>query len=801
MRKLFYLLVLLTSSAQAQNINIPDANFKQILLSITSASQQAYGNGGYIKVDANSDGEIQLLEAQAVDSLTLDIFSVPEPHIANLTGISGFSNLKKLSCSGHTTLSNITGLSTLSSLKVLYISQGALTTLDVSMLSNLEDLRIMSFNNLVSLNVSGLANLSFFNCMYNDLTSLNLTGLSSLETLRCDGNQLTALNVSSCPNLVWLECSENQIQNLTIGALNDLVLISSYGNQLASLNLNGLPNLSFLDFGTNPISSIDLSALPSLAFLQCENTLLTTIDCSNNPLNQLYCYDNPQLETIFMKNGTDMSFFVESLIGCTNLHFVCIDESEAATVLDAVDNAGLSNVVVNTYCSFVPGGDYNTITGNVTYDSNNNGCDSEDALNQNIRVNINESNSTGASFTDLNGNYIFYTQQGSFEITPSVENPTFFTITPTTATIPFADNNNNTAIQNFCILPNGNHPDVEVVIAPLMQAQPGFLARYQLVFKNKGNQTLSGTVSFSYNDSALDFVSSTVAPSSQSPGTLNYIYTNLAPFQSRSYTLIFDVNAPTDTPPVNIDDQLIFNATINPVSGDETPSDNTFQYRETVIGSFDPNNITCIEGNIVPSSQIGNYLHYIINFENTGNADAQNIVVRNEINPNQFDVNSLQLLNSSAAVRAKLTGNLAEFIFPNINLHSGGHGNILLKIRSKNTLTEGASVSKTANIYFDYNFPVATDPEDTVFRALSNPDIPVDASISVYPNPTNGIVNIKCSNNIKSVQLYDVQGRILQTNLVNQNQTVLDITDQSNGVYFVKIISDYGMKVQKIVRE
>jgi uncharacterized repeat protein (TIGR01451 family) len=219
------------------------------------------------------------------------------------------------------------------------------------------------------------------------------------------------------------------------------------------------------------------------------------------------------------------------------------------------------------------------------------------------------------------------------------------------------------------------------------------------------------------------------------------------------------------------------------------------------VGSFDPNDVSCIEGNSVSPSEIGNYLHYIINFENTGTADAENIVVKDIIDAEHFDVNSLQLMNSSAPVITKLTGNTAEFIFQNIYLHSGGHGNILIKVKSKSTLVEGDIVSKKASIYFDYNAPVNTNMEITTFQALSTPDLEMDASIKIYPNPTKGNVNINCKNNIKSIQLFDVQGRVLQTEIVNETSKVIDVSSKAKGVYFLKILSDKGSKVEKIVRE
>uniref|UniRef100_UPI00375224C1 T9SS type A sorting domain-containing protein n=1 Tax=Flavobacterium sp. TaxID=239 RepID=UPI00375224C1 len=129
------------------------------------------------------------------------------------------------------------------------------------------------------------------------------------------------------------------------------------------------------------------------------------------------------------------------------------------------------------------------------------------------------------------------------------------------------------------------------------------------------------------------------------------------------------------------------------------------------------------------------------------------------------------------------------------------HGNVLLKVRSKNNLVTGDIVSKRADIFFDYNFPIDTGMANTTFQSLNNSSFEKDNSISVYPNPANSIVNIKANSNLKSIELYDVQGRILQTKLVNVTNEIIDISNQSNGIYFLKITSDDGVKVEQIVKE
>ncbi len=901
MKKLTYLLLLVLTGANAQIVNIPDTNFKAKLLAADVINHIAYGNGGYMKIDTNNDGQIQQTEVSLIDSLNVNAAG-----IIDMTGISDFVNLKKLNCKNNQIVS--LSLAANASLKQLYCNDNQIVSLDLTSNTLLND--VYCGNNLLTtLNVSGLGVLFHLFCENNQLTVLNTTGLSLLSYLNCSGNQLTGIDVSNMTflenfwcqynaiaspmnlgnftNLYYVDCSNNQIPSInTTGS--PLGYLYCQNNQLTGLNLTTNSNLAELNCSNNHLAALDITNSPNLFYLSCSNNLLTTLDLSTQMhLNYLYCehnlltnldvgnlttlqwfnfgnpglnpvqvttlqnlaylgfygglqttldvsalvnltqigirdssiqtldfshntllysmgiFSNPNLTYANLKNGrTYANYMFVFFNDCPNLLYVCAEESSIPSLSTISGNSGMNaNVQVNSYCSFTPGGNFNTITGSIIFDADNNGCDTADLPQSNIKINLNDGITQGATFTNNLGNYGFNTQAGNFQLSPNVENPSWFNFSPVTTTIPFADSNNNTAIQNFCISRNGNHADLEVVIAPFIPARPGFNAVYKIVYKNKGNQTLSGDVTFGYDDAVLDFVGATVAPDTQSANLLSWNYVNLLPFENRSFYLILHVNSPTDTPPVNIDEVLNFQAIINPVSGDELPVDNTFNYHPTVVGSFDPNNIACLEGETVPTSDIGNYLHYAINFENTGTDVAENIVVRTEIDPAQYDINSLQLLATSHNAYIRQTGNTIEFIFQNLNLDTGGHGNILLKIRSKNNLGTGDTVSKKADIFFDYNVPVVTGLAVTTFQALNAQDFETDNTISVYPNPAQSIINVKAKSNINSVQLYDVQGRLLQTQLTDQPNTSVDISGKTAGVYFLKITSEAGTKVQKIIKE
>jgi Secretion system C-terminal sorting domain len=421
-----------------------------------------------------------------------------------------------------------------------------------------------------------------------------------------------------------------------------------------------------------------------------------------------------------------------------------------------------------------------------------------------LKVTINDGFNSGATFSN-NGNYSFYTQSGSFTLTPQFQNP-YFTVSPATITLNFPNLDGSSQTQNFCITPNGIHNDVDVTILPIIPARPGFDATYQLIYKNKGNQMLSGTVTFNFDDAVLDFISATPNVNSQTTNTLSWNYSNLLPFESRSIYVTLNVNSPMETPAVNIDDVLSFQATINPVSGDATVEDNTFNFNQTVIGSFDPNDKTCLEGATIPTTKVGDYLHYLIRFQNSGTAPAENIVVKDMIDITKFDLASLQLTATSHPQVTRITGNKVEFIFESIQLPAeqdnepGSHGYVAFKIRTKNNLVLGNTVSNTAAIYFDYNFPIVTNTAVTTIAALSANEFE-NTSVSIAPNPVKNNLTISANGVISSIQIYDVQGRLIATQVNNSTSTTLDMSQQNVGVYFVKVITENGVKIEKIIKE
>ncbi|CAM3388634.1 hypothetical protein FLLO111716_07670 [Flavobacterium longum] len=840
MRKWLLLFVFISWSGYGQVVSIPDANFKQRLVNAHPLNGTAYSGGVAVKIDTNNDYEIQVSEAAVIDSLFVGAAS-----IGNLSGISSFASLKKLDCSENSLTS--LDVSALTGLRSLVCNNNMMAALDISALSHL-DLLNCAWNNITSLDVSNAGSLKSLSCANNNLTTINLlplvsirfldvsmndfsvmgtldvsmlgtlktftcfgcnlsainvAGLSLLETLDCSGNSLGTVNTSGLTALKYFACSDSDITSLDLTGLDSLYELNCDNNQLTTLNVSVVPNLYALLCQYNPITTIDFSASVGLGDLYIFETPITGLDVSQCPdlLSIEFGY-NPVLESVNLKNGNAIQFI--NFGALPSLFSFCADESEIELIQSKMADAGISGVPVTSYCSFHPGGAYNTISGNVRLDMGNNGCDDADVNLSGVKITIASETEVGAVFTGSDGSYTIYTQQPDQVISAVFENPEYYNVSGSVP-IHFDDNAYHSATADFCATANGLYTDVEAVLVPLIPARPGFDATYALTYRNKGNQTLSGTVSFQFQDNILDFVSASVLPDAQTTNQLAWNYAGLLPFETRVIEITLNVNSPVETPAVNIGDELNFSATVNPVDGDETPMDNTFGLKQIVVGSFDPNDKHCMQGEVVSTTQIGNFLHYVINFENTGNFPAENVVIKDLLDADKFDISSLQVLSSSHVEVPVLTGNKLEFYFENINLVPNEYGYVAYKIKTKPTLTAGSVVTNKASIYFDFNVPVVTNTATTTFQQLGVPQYNT-ASVKLFPNPVRNVVHLSAESPVRSVSVIDGQGRTVWCDGDRHSSDPgleydINLQSLSSGIFFLRTVTDDGTHVDKIIKE
>jgi len=75
--------------------------------------------------------------------------------------------------------------------------------------------------------------------------------------------------------------------------------------------------------------------------------------------------------------------------------------------------------------------------------------------------------------------------------------------------------------------------------------------------------------------------------------------------------------------------------------------------------------------------------------------------------------------------------------------------------------------------------------------------------ISVYPNPTSGILNLESKNTLfkdTKVEIFNATGSLIKSLIIsNVDRYTLDLSDQSAGIYFINVSSVYTNFTKKFV--
>lgn len=396
--KNIYLLLLVfmtTATLYAQNVTIPDANFKAYLV-------------GNASINTNGDAEIQVSEASAFSG-ELYCYSLG---ISDLTGIEAFVNITKLWCYNN----NLTSLdlSTNTALIELLCANSLMTNINLTQNINLETLSIGGVFQMIDL--SNNMNLKTLIAIGVPLRSLDLTNNIALEKLQIGYNGFGTVDVSNNVNLTYFESFGNEslvYQDLSNNPALEIVDIR--GNKLVWLNLaNGNnssitamvtldnPNLTCIQvdtvaysianwsgvdpttsFSTNcgaciiniPDANLKTALLANMGIntngdteIQCEEAVnyagsinvssmnitdmtgidafsqITGLDCSNNMIDTLVITAKPYLISVDVSNNSNLSYLDCRENGLTSLIFN--NTSTLETIISYSNN--LSNIDLST---------------------------------------------------------------------------------------------------------------------------------------------------------------------------------------------------------------------------------------------------------------------------------------------------------------------------------------------------------------------------------------------------------------------------------------------------------------------
>lgn len=404
-------------------------------------------------------------------------------------------------------------------------------------------------------------------------------------------------------------------------------------------------------------------------------------------------------------------------------------------------------------------------------------------------------------------NYLYETNPtNSYDLSYTVNSAlaSQYTVTPGSYSNVTVANGSGITTYNFAVrvIP---FKDLAVYLYNNSQPVPGFAHYNYIVYRNNGNQTASGTVTFT-KSSIVSITSVSPAGATLNANGFTFNFTNLLPGETRY--IYVNMLMPV-IPNVALGDLVTNVASITIPAGDINPTNNSSTLTNIVVGSYDPNDKTESHGRkIVHSTFSSNdYLTYTIRFENTGTAPAINIRVTDVLDA-KLNENTVTMIAASGAYTLERVGSNLTWKFNGVNLPPSspasstiGHGYIVFQVKPKPGYAIGDIITNIASIYFDFNPAIVTDPCITEFVLALGVDNFAFNNFNFHPNPVKNSLFISNGENIDTIEITSILGQRVMAKNINELQTEINMSELQKGIYFVKVSSNGQQKTVKIIKE
>ncbi|MGJ8684112.1 MAG: DUF7619 domain-containing protein [Nonlabens sp.] len=799
-------IIVLETQAEVDSFTATYPNCNQIL------------NGLQIGPNAGSSDISNLINLQGLIQLDGGLNILNNPLLTDLTAFSTLTQLEDIYLFNNPQITSFNGLQGITSINDIKLEQSNVT--DFSALSNIDDVhKLWIVDDTAITDLSGLNQLQILNFLELDNThitsinSFNLVGQAEWITIQ-DNDFLTSIDGFD---------TLTAMDNLTILRNNQLTTMAQSFQSLRNVQNNiiikGNTNLTDIS-GFNVLQSVDtiqldqmtgsqdlsvFNALTSLRVLRVTRiNNLTSLNGLQNTLQLTYLSieNNPLLTSINAIGGSDATFLTGMRIIGNPLLAICDIPVVCSYINSASSTASISGNATGcaTEQEIANECDLNVVSGTIYFDTNGSGdySPATDATIPFYKVFSTHSNGTSTTFSKAYGSYSNYVGTGN--VNTDVEDLPMFSFTPANGFNNSFSGYGNLGTGDFEAQTTTTVQDVSVDYIATIATRPGFTAGYKIIAVNKGSVPVSGTIDLPYNSNLFTYQTSNPVATTVGSGMLNWTY-NLGPFER----LRIDVEFLVAQPPVLVGGETEpWTVTINPISGDANIEDNTFTYHNDIVNSYDPNDKKVFEGAEILPSELDEYLHYRIRFQNTGTASAINVKVKDTLSDN-LDWDTFEPIDMSHDVGEIHIENkkYVDFDFPNIYLPNSGtnealsHGYIYYRIKPKQNLIVGDYMENTAHIFFDFNEAIITNTTTTtVVQTLSNTSIePLE--IGLYPNPASSIMHLKTELEVDSVIILNVQGQELIVSSIKD----IDVSSLTTGVYFVRVSSGNQTQVLKFLKK
>ncbi|HRH71096.1 MAG TPA: T9SS type A sorting domain-containing protein [Flavobacteriales bacterium] len=399
--------------------------------------------------------------------------------------------------------------------------------------------------------------------------------------------------------------------------------------------------------------------------------------------------------------------------------------------------------------------------------------------------------------TDAEGDYFIGTPFGSYTLSqPMVDEAQ---LCPVAVPVPFTVDGVTPAVTidlaDSSLVPH----DLEVLLYSTA-FRPGFPSH---VWGSVRNNTAyaSGAVSLSLGFPTLLQPVTSTAGGTITSGNIAWSFPILPAYSLQGFG--FSGTVPADI--ALLGQELVITASASNSIGEGSLANNTTTLIRIITGSYDPNDKRGVANNSGSDTQFfldaDDWIDYTVRFQNTGTDTAFAVVIRDEIEQD-LDLMSFEILGASHEFTPSFgEGRELVFTFNDILLPDstsdllGSQGYVAFRLKPRTGIVPGDLIENTAEIHFDFNDPVITEPSvlvaevSTAIRTLDG-----DTAIHVFPNPVDQVLSITISGSAVpyTLEVLTLDGRLVAAHRPSGPSFNLNVGDLAAGSYCIHVIEADG---------
>ena len=644
-----------------------------------------------------------------------------------------------------------------------------------------------------------------------------LTNLPLVESVAI--GQASAVEISDLPYLTTVAMEGGDLLNLsTVGPLEDLSECNATNVEItastmssfpalpdglqADVYISNCPELTSIEGLPSTLLGFGVSHCPELVFIEAfpialldlhvgGNAQLYEIPELPNALQSLYVGDLMEIIGPVQCLPTLPESLTQLTVNTWYQHISCLPNHPAGLVEPPLP---ICNIVSSSCPDAEP-----SITGQVYRDDNGNGV--KDPVEPGIpNAIVIAMPFERMAWTDQNGYYIMKLPLGDHTVTAGNNVPSILNQDPMERLVLLDTLGQLIPGQDFGIQVNLDVQDLSVSLNWNTALRPGFTSIAHVRVTNLGYDFEVVPLHFSI-EPELILQECDYEPTITSSG-LEWDLGTITFGQSVEVKCKYQVPVG-----MTLGSEVVTIATVSP--NDADTNNNVVIRTDTIVGSFDPNDKQVFPSILSPDEGItGREVEYLIRFQNTGTYLAERVLITDTLSTDLI-AQSLEFVASSHPCTWFYREGALHILFEEIMLPDSNsnepesHGFALFRIDTRDQLLVGDQIDNIANIYFDFNEPVITEP--AVLSVVLPTAVEAHATIDaiVHPVPSSGLIEISHDGawNGAPITIRDLKGNVVMRGNVRDRKEMIDISSLASGIYVIDLVKDGRTWSKRIVKE